>query len=532
MCGFVALLGRTDPEQVTTSVQLLAHRGPDDIGVVSDPKGRWTLGHTRLSIIDVTGGHQPLQGCEDNWLVCNGEIYNYRPLAQKLSANHTWRTQSDSEVILHSIEQWGIDETLRSLDGDFAFVYVKGSQVVAGRDPIGVKPLFYGKDSRGGLWMASEVKSLQDYCEEIHEFPPGHYFTLEEGFVPYYDPTYYIHPEIIPSESGDKIRQSFETSVIKRLMSDVPVGVFLSGGLDSSLVAAIAAREMKKKGSTIKSFSVGVSPDAYDMVAAREVASFIGTEHHQVLFTVEEGVKLISETIWKTETYDVTTIRCSIPMLIMSKYVRAQGVKVVLSGEGSDEIFGGYLYFNEAPNKEEFHAECVRRIKGLYKSDVQRADRATMGAGVEARVPFLDKDFLEVAMNVDPVLKESRKGNVLEKTVLRNAFESSTDPLLPHHILWRKKEQFQDGVGYGWVDGLKAYCEGAVTDLEFAKRKLYFPHNTPQTKEAFLYRKIHASLFPHPHAQLLTERWIPKWQEHDLDPSGRASKYHPLSKHA
>ena len=265
------------------------------------------------------------------------------------------------------------------------------------------------------------------------------------------------------------------------------------------------------------------------MIAAKEVAAFIGSEHHNVIFTIEEGIKLLAETIWKTETYDVTTIRCSIPMLIMSKYIRDQGIKVVLSGEGSDEIFGGYLYFNECPSKEEFHQECVRRIKGLYKSDVQRADRATMGAGVEARVPFLDKDFLEVAMAVAPALKESKKGTVLEKTVLRRAFDDHQEPWLPKRILWRKKEQFQDGVGYSWVDGLKAYCESAVSDKEFATRFDLFKHNTPTTKEAFLYRKIHADLFPHPQADKLTDKWIPKWQEHNLDPSGRSSKYHPLA---
>ncbi len=508
----------------------MGHRGPDERGVYTAPVHQRTLCHERLSINDLTTGRQPLKGCSGAHLIHNGEIYNHHQLWDGLKSTHTHCSESDSEIILHLWEEMG-EQCVSLLDGVFAFILLDGAKVFVARDPIGVKPLYYGIDEDGDLWFASETKSLVGPCEKIEEFPPGHYYTLESGFVKYYTPKWKEAPEDIPSAGADKIRASLEASVRKRLMSDVPLGVLLSGGLDSSLVSSIVAREMKGSEAKVKSFSVGVSKDAHDMVAARKVADFIGTEHHDVVFSVEQGIEHIKETILKIETYDVTTIRCSIPMLIMSKYIKDQGVKVVLSGEGADEIFGGYLYFNEAPCPAEFPKECVRRIDFLHKSDVLRADRATMGAGVEARVPFLDLDFLKDSMEVDPRLKESKFGSRIEKYVLRKAFDTPQSPYLPDSILWRQKEQFQDGVGYSWVDGLKEYCEQAITDGEFKRRHLFYPHNTPRTKEAFLYRKIFEELFDHHEATKLTQKWIPKWQEHDEDPSGRASKYHKKSHH-
>jgi len=307
-------------------------------------------------------------------------------------------------------------------------------------------------------------------------------------------------------------------------MSDVPLGVLLSGGLDSSLVASIVAREMKLKGKTVSSFSVGLSGESPDLVKAKKVAEFIGTDHHEIVFTPDQGIELLKELIYKLESYDVTTIRASTPMYIMSKYIRKQGVKVVLSGEGADEIFGGYLYFKNAPSKEEFHHECVRRIKRLNSADVLRADRSTMGAGIEARVPFLDLDFLKAAMKLNPAYKVMDGGRI-EKYILRQAFADPNNPYLPDEVLWRQKEQFSDGVGYSWVDTLKDHAEAQVSDHEFSKAAEMYPFNTPNTKEAFFYRSIYEEFYDKAEASKLVKKWIPKWQD-DKDPSGRASTHH------
>ena len=380
------------------------------------------------------------------------------------------------------------------------------------------------------MWFASESKSLQDVCETIEAFPVGHYYTTDEGFVRYFKPTWWTE-EQLPTRGPERIRELLTEACKKRLMSDVPVGVLLSGGLDSSLVSSIVAREMKKQGKTIKSFSIGLDKDSKDLVKAREVAEFLGTEHHEITYTVEEGISLVEELIEKVETYDVTTVRASTPMYIMTKYIRDQGVKVVLSGEGADEMFGGYLYFGHAPSAKEFHEEALRRVKRLHTSDVQRADRSTMGAGVEARVPFLDLKFLDEVMSLDPELKMIVQGEKMEKYVLRKAFDTPDDPYLPDSVLWRQKEQFSDGVGYSWVDGLKDFAEQAVSDIEFAKREELYPHNTPLTKEAFLYRRIFEKKFPHKSSEKLVKRWIPRWQDYDIDPSGRANAAHGATYH-
>ncbi|MBT6324681.1 MAG: asparagine synthase B [Bdellovibrionales bacterium] len=521
MCGILAMIGSAPSQLVAKQSKKMSHRGPDERGIISTSTGH-ILSHERLSIIDIHTGKQPIKGDKNTYLIHNGEIYNHLKLKNQLKETHTQRTNSDSEIILHLYEEQG-EECINLLDGVFAFVISDQEKVFAGRDPLGVKPLFYGHDQNENLWFASEVKALIDVCTEINEFPPGHYFTQETGFIKYFNPDWM--QGATPNRDGSKIRETLTNAVKKRLMSDVPLGVLLSGGLDSSLVTSIVTRELKKQNKTVKSFSVGLSQDSEDLLRAREVADFLDTDHHEILFTPEEGIELLKELIHKVETYDVTTIRASTPMYIMSKYIREQGIKVVLSGEGADEIFGGYLYFGNAPSDEEFHNECVRRIKRLYTADIQRADRSTMGAGIEARVPFLDKEFLQETMLIDPALKTIKRNERMEKHILRQAFDTKEQPYLPEHILWRQKEQFSDGVGYSWVDELKKYAEAQVSDSLFEKRETLFPHNTPSTKEAFFYRTIYTEHFPHKDCPKLVKKWVPRWQK-DKDPSGRANTTH------
>lgn len=532
MCGILAVYKAKKIEKTLEKAiecsRKLVHRGPDEGGHVVTESGT-ILCHERLSIVDLHTGRQPIEGTHGAYLVHNGEIYNHKELRGKLKEDHTRRGHSDSEIILHGYEEKGVD-IVHDLDGVFAFVLADGDKIFVARDPIGIKPLFYGYDEEGAMWFASEVKSLDEVCHDIKAFPVGHYFTSEEGFVRYFSPAWW-EGKTKPTSGPEKIKELLTSACKKRLMSDVPVGVLLSGGLDSSLVSSIVAREMKKEGKTIKSFSIGLNKDSSDLVKAREVAEFLGTEHHEITYTVEEGISLLEELIEKVETYDVTTIRASTPMYIMTKYIREQGVKVVLSGEGADEMFGGYLYFGNAPSSDDFHDETLRRVKRLHTSDVQRADRSTMGAGVEARVPFLDLDFLGEVMCLDPELKLIEPGKRMEKHVLRKAFDDKENPYLPDSVLWRQKEQFSDGVGYSWVDGLKAYAEVMITDIEFAKREKTFPHNTPLTKEAYLYRKIYATKFKNKTAEKLVKRWIPRWQDYDIDPSGRANAAHTQTYH-
>ncbi len=500
---------------------LLKHRGPDETGVVQTLEGA-ILCHERLSIVDVKSGHQPIKGRGDVYVIHNGEIYNHEALwRDTLTFKGERKTKSDSEIIVRLYEERG-EGCVHFLDGVYAFVIADGARMFAARDPLGVKPLFFGHDKEGVIWFASEMKALISVCEDITEFPPGHYYTSEQGFVRFFSPGWFKGSKA--TQGPELLREALTKAVKKRLMSDVPLGVLLSGGLDSSLISSIVAREMKKIGKSVKSFSVGLTPQSQDLVKAREVAKFLGTEHHEILFTVEQGIALLPELISKVESYDVTTIRASTPMYIMSKYIHDQGVKVVLSGEGADELFGGYLYFHNAPSDEEFHSECLRRVKRLHTSDVLRCDRATMGAALEARVPFLDQEFLRVAMELDPKLKRSSKDKI-EKEVLRKAFDDTEEPYLPDSILWRQKEQFSDGVGYSWIDGLKAYAEATISDDEFSKSAELFPYQTPETKEAFLYRKIFAAAFPHADAPMQIKRWVPRWQK-NKDPSGRANTVH------
>jgi asparagine synthase (glutamine-hydrolysing) len=537
MCGILAILGASDPKEARKRAvelaPLLRHRGPDWSGM--HVQGNNIFAHERLAIVDVQNGAQPLFNEDKTYvLVVNGEIYNHKDLERTLQRPHRFATQSDCECIVHLYEERG-ETFLDEIQGDFAFVVSGTNGFLAARDPIGVCPLYMGWGRDGSLWFASEMKALIADCPKIESFPPGFYYTKEKGLQPYYKPLYH-NLDYIPTQKPDfeKIRRTLEIAVIRRLMTDTPYGALLSGGLDSSIVAAIAnryaARRVEENFAVpawwprLHTFCIGLTKDSPDMVKAREVANYLGTVHHEFCFSVQDGLDAIKKVIWHIESYDVTTVRASTPMYLLARCVKAVGVKMVLSGEGSDEIFGGYLYFHQAPDAESFHRECVRRVRNLHLSDCLRANKATAAWGVEIRVPFLDKDFLDVAMNIDPREKMCSKGRI-EKWILRKAFDTPENPYLPQSILWRQKEQFSDGVGYSWIDSLKKYAESEVSDDEFAKRHELFPLNTPTTKEAFFYRKIFHELFPNPSAAATVQLWVPTWSV-NKDPSGRAQVVH------
>ncbi|XBH91259.1 hypothetical protein VPH35_082693 [Triticum aestivum] len=476
MCGILAVLGCADDTQgkrvrVLELSRRLKHRGPDWSGM--HQVGDCYLSHQRLAIIDPASGDQPLYN-EDKSIVVtvNGEIYNHEQLRAQLSS-HTFRTGSDCEVIAHLYEEHG-ENFIDMLDGVFSFVLLdtRDNSFIAARDAIGVTPLYIGWGIDGSVWISSEMKGLNDDCEHFEIFPPGHLYSSKQGgFKRWYNPPWFS--EVIPSVPYDPLalRKAFEKAVIKRLMTDVPFGVLLSGGLDSSLVAAVTVRHLagtkaaKRWGTKLHSFCVGLEGSP-DLKAAKEVANYLGTMHHEFTFTVQDGIDAIEDVIYHTETYDVTTIRASTPMFLMSRKIKSLGVKMVISGEGSDEIFGGYLYFHKAPNKEELHRETCQKIKALHQYDCLRANKATSAWGLEARVPFLDKEFINEAMSIDPEWKMIRPDlGRIEKWVLRKAFDDEEQPFLPKHILYRQKEQFSDGVGYSWIDGLKAHAESNVKTL-------------------------------------------------------------------
>jgi asparagine synthase (glutamine-hydrolysing) len=508
-------------------------------------KDSWCyLAHERLAIIDPASGDQPLyNGNKDIVVAVNGEIYNHEALKENMKGK-TYHTQSDCEVIAHLYEDVG-EEAVGMLDGMFSFVLVdnRDNSFIAARDPIGITPLYLGWGNDGAVWFSSEMKALKDDCERFEVFPPGHIYSSKAGGLRrYYNPVWFSE-SYIPSTPYQPLvlRAAFEKAVVKRLMTDVPFGVLLSGGLDSSLVAAVASRHLAGTkaaniwGKQLHSFCVGLQGSP-DLKAAREVANYIGTRHHEFHFTVQEGLDALAEVIYHVETYDVTTIRASTPMFLMTRKIKALGVKMVLSGEGSDEIFGGYLYFHKAPNKEELHRETVRKIKALHLYDCQRANKSTSAWGLEARVPFLDKEFMEVAMAIDPAEKMIRKDQGrIEKWVMRKAFDDEENPYLPKHILYRQKEQFSDGVGYSWIDGLKANAENHVSDQMLRHAKHVYPYNTPLTKEAYFYRMIFEKYFPQQSARMTVPggpsvacstaaavAWDKAWAG-NLDPSGRAA---------
>ena len=525
MCGIIAVIGKQKPELVAELSELMSHRGPDQRDMHVEANGN-VLSHERLSIIDLKTGKQPIQGTTTAYLVHNGEIYNHQSLRDNELSDHTFRTTSDSEVIVHLYEKHGYD-FCNKLDGVFAFVVVDGDKTMAARDPIGVKPMYYGTDEEGNMYFSSEMKALSPVCTEFKAFPPGYYYTKETGFVKYYQPQWAHEKVVLHKTELPVIREKLTQAVEKRLMSDVPLGVLLSGGLDSSLISAIAKRKLAEQGDQVlHSFSIGLNADAPDLVAAREVAEFIGTTHHEVHFSVEQGIEALKKIVWHLETYDVTTIRAATPMYFLSEAITKMGVKVVLSGEGADEIFGGYLYFHNAPNASELRKETVSRVQRLSTADCLRADKSTMAHGLEARVPFLDKDFLDYTMALSGEDKRpDRSIGKSEKHILRAAFDDKDQPYIPDSVLWRQKEQFGDGVGYSWIDGLVAHANDQITETELQEAKLQFTHNTPETKEALLYRRIYNELFPGAEAAKTVLKWIPKWQN-STDPSGRVCDSH------
>ena len=509
MCSILGIVDlRSDPAALRTQAldlsRRMRHRGPDWSGVYANERA--ILVHERLAIVGVDSGAQPLLSPEGTQaLAVNGEIYNHRQLRAALEADYAFQTHSDCEVILPLYRKYGHD-FLNQLEGMFAFVLwddAAGRWLVA-RDPIGIIPLYYGHDAHGNLYFGSELKALAPVCKDAREFPPGHYWASGDA-----EPTRYYHPgwrEYASVKDGPTdrtaLRAAFENAVKSHMMSDVPYGVLLSGGLDSSLVAAIAkkyaARRVEEDEKTeawwpqLHSFAVGLL-ESPDLKAAREVAAHIGTVHHEFHFTVQEGIDALSDVVYHLETYDVTTIRASTPMYLMARRIRAMGIKMVLSGEGSDELFGGYLYFHKAPNAEALHEETVRKLDNLHLFDCLRANKSMSAWGVEARVPFLDRTFIDVAMSLNPDVKLSGKQRGrIEKQFLREAFAG----YLPDKILWRQKEQFSDGVGYSWIDSLKAHAEAHVSDAQFESARFRFPYNTPATKEAYFYRELFERHYP------------------------------------
>jgi asparagine synthase (glutamine-hydrolysing) len=524
MCGILAIIGKgKDEELVKQLSKRMSHRGPDESDLHVTENGH-ILSHERLSIIDLHSGKQPIKGTKTAYMVHNGEVYNHQELRDGLLKNHSFRTKSDSEVIVHLYEEFGYD-FCHLLDGDWSFVVVDGDDFIAGRDPMGVKPLYYGLDERGRIYFASEMKPIADQCKSFSTFPPGHYYTAKTGFVKYYNPVYEDYQKATNELDLQLIRESLTEATRKRLMSDVPIGVLLSGGLDSSLTSAIASRLLADSGKKLHSFSIGLDADAPDAVAARKVAAFLGTDHHEVHFTVSQGIEILEKLIWHLETYDVTSIRASTPMYFLSKAITDMGIKVVLSGEGADEIFGGYLYFRNAPTTEDFQKETIERVQKLFTADLLRADKSTMAHGLEARVPFLDKAFLDVAMLIKPEEKQPKTYDGKEKYILRKAFDTPDNPYLPDEVLWRQKEQFSDGVGYNWIDELVEYASSKVSDEDLENAAKLFAYNTPTTKEAYFYRTIFHKFYPQVSAAQTVRKWIPKWQANE-DPSGRANAAH------
>ncbi|KAI8817566.1 asparagine synthase [Fimicolochytrium jonesii] len=580
MCGIFAVLGcGEDMEQFRPRAVHLSkkvrHRGPDWSGLkICDNN---IICHERLAIVGVESGAQPLTNEDESLILAvNGEIYNHMTLRKLLKRKHNFKTNSDCEVILYLYEEVG-DELVNYLDGMYSFVLYdkKKKRYLAARDHVGITTLYQGwRHSDDSVWFASEMKCLSEDCDRIIAFPPGHYYTSDnKETIKYYKPQWAEdaaagrppledeEQEQTPEEEARmyrSLRLALEKSVKKRLMSEVPYGVLLSGGLDSSLIASIAVRMRRaaEDGSSaedgdaeddddirsaisssaafprLHSFSIGL-PGSPDLAAAQRVATFLGTIHHGFTFTVEEGLDAIGEVIEHLETYDVTTVRASTPMYLLSRKIKAMGVKMVLSGEGSDEIFGGYLYFHSAPNAQALHHECISRIQQLHTADNLRANKSTMAWGLEARVPFLDKHFLDTAMSLS-ITPANRKltsrapyHHKTEKYVIRKAFDTPADPYLPDDILWRQKEQFSDGVGYSWIDSLKSHSEQKISDQVFAKRAERFPHDTPNTKEAYWFREVFEQRFPQKACLESVVRWIPRrdWGCPE-DPSGRAQKGH------
>ncbi len=507
MCGIVAIYNnqlKFDKNMRSKSLSMskkVRHRGPDWSGIYTSDNA--ILAHERLSIVDIKSGGQPLfSNDKEIILTVNGEIYNHQEFRDSKDINYQFQTNSDCEVIIPLFKKYGND-MLDKINGIFAFfLYEKESNsFFVARDSIGVIPLYMGKDDNDTLYFSSEMKCLVNNCIEIKEFPPGHYMTNKDKSPKKYYHKNWMNFDNIKNYSSTKdLRDNLEEAVKRQLMSDVPFGVLLSGGLDSSIISSIVKKYSKKRVESndkndawwpqIHSFAVGLEGSP-DLKASKKVSKYLGTIHHEIHFTIQEAIDSLDDVIYYLETYDVTTVRASTPMYLMARYIKSMGIKMVLSGEGADEIFGGYLYFHKAPNSKEFHEETIRKLHKLHLYDCLRANKSLSAWGVEGRVPFLDKDFLDYSMNIDPNLKMI-KDKKIEKNILRESFEG----YLPDEILWRQKEQFSDGVGYNWIDSLKEYAEEIISDKEFSNRNKIFTVNTPKTKEEFLFRKIFDKHFP------------------------------------
>ena len=575
MCGFVGAFDLNSGSkpideglkeelraQVLDMSKKIRHRGPDWSGVYTGDNA--ILSHERLSIVDPLSGKQPLVSDDGKIiLAANGEIYNHKEIRKEFEGKYNFQTGSDCEAIIPLYKKFreSGDFTLmiEKLSGIFAFALYDSENDVylVARDEIGVIPLYQGWDKAGRYYVASELKALEGECQTIEEFPNGHYFySKDEKPVRWYkrewenfdavknnpratdDKGEIINPSVI-----EKVRNGLESAVKQQLMSDVPYGVLLSGGLDSSIIAAITQKFSKKRIESdskeaawwpqLHSFAIGLEGSP-DLIAAQKAADYIGTVHHEVHFSIQEALDALPDVIYHIETYDITTVRASTPMYLLARVIKSMGIKMVLSGEGSDELFGGYLYFHKAPDAKEFHEELVRKMSKLHLYDCLRANKSLMAWGVEGRVPFLDKEFIDIAMSLNP----SDKMNIrlpdgkqrMEKWILRKAFED----MLPEEICWRQKEQFSDGVGYNWIDTLKKMTEEKVSDAEFARRENRFPVNPPKTKEEYYYREIYSKLFPSDSAAKVVPHeagvacstakaleWDAAWKNMD-EPSGRA----------
>ena len=557
MCGIVAIFNVKEqtPELRSKALGMskkIRHRGPDWSGIHCS--GSAILAHERLSIVDPESGGQPLFSPDGKQvLAVNGEIYNHKEIRERYKGRYDFQTGSDCEVILALYRDKGVN-FLEDLNGIFAFALYDEEQdaFLIARDQIGVIPLYIGYNADGKVFVASELKALEGECERYEPFLPGHYYwSKDPGMKRWYKRDWMEYDNVKDNTaSSDAIRKSLCAAVKRQMMSDVPYGVLLSGGLDSSVISAITESYAERRIETdsrsrawwprLHSFAVGLK-GAPDLAKARLVADHIGTVHHEINYTIQEGLDALRDVIYFIETYDITTVRASVPMYLLARVIKSMGIKMVLSGEGADEIFGGYLYFHKAPSAEEFHKETVRKLSKLHLYDCLRANKSLSAWGVEGRVPFLDKEFLDVAMRTNPkakmcsVLPASRSGEAdpkasIEKRIVREAFED----MLPEEVAWRQKEQFSDGVGYSWIDTLKKITSEAVTDEQMAHAEERFPINTPLCKEEYYYRSIFEEHFPSesaarsvPHeasvacSTAVALEWDEAWKNMN-DPSGRA----------
>ncbi|MCR9183665.1 MAG: asparagine synthase B [Flavobacteriaceae bacterium] len=545
MCGIVCAFDLKESAeelrpQLLEMSKCIRHRGPDWSGIFNNEKS--ILAHERLAIVDPTSGKQPLFSEDGNLvLAANGEIYNHQKLRKQFEGTYNFQTKSDCEVILALYKEKGPD-FIDELNGIFGFALydIEKDEYFIARDHMGIIPLYIGWDKNGTFYVASELKALEGVCSKIELFPPGHYLHSKDGqFVKWYERDW-MEYDAVKENATDiaLLKKALEDAVHRQLMSDVPYGVLLSGGLDSSITSAVAKKYAEKRIESddkdaawwpqLHSFAVGLEGSP-DLAAAQKVADHLGTVHHEIKFTIQEGIDAIKDVVYHLETYDITTIRASTPMYLMARAIKSMGIKMVLSGEGSDEIFGGYLYFHKAPNSEEFHKETVRKLDKLHQYDCLRANKSLAAWGIEGRVPFLDKEFMDVAMRLNPQDKMIN-GERMEKWVLRKAFED----MLPESVAWRQKEQFSDGVGYSWIDSLKELVNETVTDDQLANAHFKFPVQTPKSKEEFYYRSIFEEHFPSDAAALSVPS-VPsvacsspvalEWDEsfkNMNDPSGRA----------